>query len=412
MCKAMRSQKEKMLSGELYDPLYPQLSAERRRDRILFKALDDTRDDQQDERAPLIRELIPDAGEGVWIEINHRSRCVMISRRFYPAAWFLPMAAALYAFCILSLHSQAFALRPDLISGAVTFDFTVSVPFLYWWFMVRKARWPALSILPVLVLCLLIASLLLPAEHRQPLRLAQYLVVFAELAALAAVTAKAVGATRAYRSRVQAGGGDDDPVELLRFSLRQALPVERVADVVADELALLYYALFSWRRRVTPRADEVAFSYHRESGYGSLLLTFTFVAAMELVGAHFLVSAWWGHRAAWVLTGLSLYGLVWLLGFYQAVRLRPVTVGSDSLRVRVGLRWSVRVPFDQIEAVLQPAADQAHQRGGDYLRAVALGEPQFILRLREPLTAHGLYGTSRRVRSALPSMTRSDLRMC
>jgi hypothetical protein len=322
----------------------------------------------------------------------------MVTRRFHPAAWFLPLAAALYAFCILSLHSQALTLRPDLISGAVTFDFTVSVPTLYWWFMVRKARWPALSMLPALVLCLLIAWLLLPAEHRQPLRLAQYLVVFAELAAVAVVTAKAVGAARAYRSRAQAVGGDDDPVELLRFSLRQALPVERVADVVADELALLYYALFSWRR-VPPRADEVAFSYHRESGYGSLLLAFTFVAVLELVGAHFLVSAWWGRGAAWVLTGLSLYGLVWLLGFYQAVRLRPVTVGSDSLRVRVGLRWSVSVPFSQIEAVLQPAADQAHQKGADYLRAVVLGEPQFIIRLREPLTAHGLYGASRRVRA-------------
>ena len=45
-----------------------QLSGERRRARLLFKALNDTRDDQQDERARLIRELIPAAGQGVWIE--------------------------------------------------------------------------------------------------------------------------------------------------------------------------------------------------------------------------------------------------------------------------------------------------------------------------------------------------------
>ena len=57
-----------MLGGELYDPLDPQLSAERRRARLLTKALNDTRDDDQEERARLIRELIPAAGEGVWIE--------------------------------------------------------------------------------------------------------------------------------------------------------------------------------------------------------------------------------------------------------------------------------------------------------------------------------------------------------
>src|SRR5215218_4569536 len=57
-----------MLGGEPYDPLDPQLSAERRRARLLCKALNDTRDDQQEERACLIRELIPQSGQSVWIE--------------------------------------------------------------------------------------------------------------------------------------------------------------------------------------------------------------------------------------------------------------------------------------------------------------------------------------------------------
>lgn len=64
----MRTEKEKMLAGELYDPLDQQLCDERRRARLLFKALNDTRDDQTEERARLIKELIPSAGAGVWIE--------------------------------------------------------------------------------------------------------------------------------------------------------------------------------------------------------------------------------------------------------------------------------------------------------------------------------------------------------
>ncbi|HZW21397.1 sugar O-acetyltransferase [Noviherbaspirillum sp.] len=64
----MKTEKEKMLSGELYDPLDPQLCSERRRARLLTKALNDTRDDQAEERARLVKELIPSAGEGVWIE--------------------------------------------------------------------------------------------------------------------------------------------------------------------------------------------------------------------------------------------------------------------------------------------------------------------------------------------------------
>ena len=64
----MKSEKEKMLAGEPYRASDPQLAAERRRARLLFKALNDTRDDQTDERARLVRELIPHSGQGVWIE--------------------------------------------------------------------------------------------------------------------------------------------------------------------------------------------------------------------------------------------------------------------------------------------------------------------------------------------------------
>jgi maltose O-acetyltransferase len=64
----MRTEKDKMLAGDLYDPLDPQLVAERRRARLLAKALNDTRDDQQEERARLIRTLIPASGRDTWIE--------------------------------------------------------------------------------------------------------------------------------------------------------------------------------------------------------------------------------------------------------------------------------------------------------------------------------------------------------
>lgn len=64
----MQSEKEKMLGELLYDPRDAQLSTERRRARLLFKAFNDTRDDQQDERARLIKELIPASGKEIWIE--------------------------------------------------------------------------------------------------------------------------------------------------------------------------------------------------------------------------------------------------------------------------------------------------------------------------------------------------------
>jgi maltose O-acetyltransferase len=64
----MPSEKDKMLGGELYDPLDLVLSQARRRARDLVKALNDSRDDEQEKRLRLIRELFGAAGEGIWIE--------------------------------------------------------------------------------------------------------------------------------------------------------------------------------------------------------------------------------------------------------------------------------------------------------------------------------------------------------
>lgn len=62
------TEREKMLASELYDPRDPELQALRRRARVLSKTLNDSLDDEEDERARLLRELIPNAGPHLWVE--------------------------------------------------------------------------------------------------------------------------------------------------------------------------------------------------------------------------------------------------------------------------------------------------------------------------------------------------------
>lgn len=63
----MRSEKEKMLAGELYDSFDPQLVEERLRCRLLLKAINDSREDQTKERTELLNQLFG-AETDVWIQ--------------------------------------------------------------------------------------------------------------------------------------------------------------------------------------------------------------------------------------------------------------------------------------------------------------------------------------------------------
>ena len=64
----MKSEKEKMLRGELYDATDPQLTKERRKARLLFKQFNDTGDDETELRLQILKQLIGKAGDGLWIE--------------------------------------------------------------------------------------------------------------------------------------------------------------------------------------------------------------------------------------------------------------------------------------------------------------------------------------------------------
>ena len=62
------TEKQKMLSGELYDGFDPELLKARGRARRLLVLYNATAMEDKDRRAELIKELVGAAGEGVWIE--------------------------------------------------------------------------------------------------------------------------------------------------------------------------------------------------------------------------------------------------------------------------------------------------------------------------------------------------------
>src|SRR5437588_8734521 len=64
----MRTEKDKMLAGELYDPLDPELVRARERARDLCQDLNATREADQDARGRILRELFGAGGESVWMQ--------------------------------------------------------------------------------------------------------------------------------------------------------------------------------------------------------------------------------------------------------------------------------------------------------------------------------------------------------
>lgn len=300
--------------------------------------------------------------------------------------------AAVYAACVVAMGSMGAAERPDVFALAVTADLTLFVPVLFYLFVVRGRKLPLLSAVPVFLLSLAGAALVLPDGHEGALRVVGYLGIPAELLVLGFVGVHAVRAAAAVRRSGADGGGAGTFYDRVLAAARGAVGSNIGAEILSTEISLVYYAAAGWHHPAP--ADASAFSVHRRSGYATVAGVLVVVMAAETVGLHLLLSRW-SPVAAWVLTLTSLYGLVWILADYQAIRLRPVQLGAHSLDIRVGIRWSVRVPFRAVEGLYRVAQRPPDRKEAGYVRAVPSGDARYYVTLHEPVEVRGAYGIRR-----------------
>ncbi|HVG13599.1 MAG TPA: sugar O-acetyltransferase [Chitinophagaceae bacterium] len=64
----MKTEKEKMIAGEMYDPLDKQLVEDRTRARLHIKELNDTREDDSTEKRRILGILLPNAAADLWLQ--------------------------------------------------------------------------------------------------------------------------------------------------------------------------------------------------------------------------------------------------------------------------------------------------------------------------------------------------------
>jgi hypothetical protein len=119
-----------------------------------------------------------------------------------------------------------------------------------------------------------------------------------------------------------------------------------------------------------------------------LLYAIAVASLFEIVPVHLLLHRW-SPLAAWVATSLSLYAMIWLIGLARSITLQPVVVGPDSVDIRFGLLFRLRIPRDEIASIrgAEPGDTVVPRRS----------EPNVCLQLRRRMKAEGALGMTRQV---------------
>lgn len=252
---------------------------------------------------------------------------------------------------------------------------------------------PFITLLLIIILSLLLASLILPTAQQTYLAWAKHTIPFLELAVLAFIISKLRVVARNLRA---AKASEIYATDALAASLKQTLGNMPGLGFILTEFTLLYFAIGGWFKHFTPRdARHRAFSYHRKSGYGAILGVMFMVIITETVALHLLLQQW-SALAAWIFTALSLYSMLWLFGDYHALRLHPFVLDEKYLYLRLGLRWRADIPLENIVAV--HPFNEREKRDCDYLRLTVFGDARLVLSCKQPVIVRGLFGLKREVR--------------
>jgi hypothetical protein len=294
------------------------------------------------------------------------------------APWWIACAAALaavYVAVFAVVGSAMFARAPDRIALAATFDLTVTATLAVWWLGVRRGAVPWWFAVATLSWGVAIARAHVP---HAPLG-----ALVAVGAALEVVT---VGWLLVRIRRVIRGARaarDAGPIGALEAGFVAARIPSRVAAILASEIAAVGLALTGWFRR--PRAG---FSM-RSTDWLLYAGVFGFLIVVETAAAH-IALAMWKPVIAWISTISSVYALIWLVGDAQAIRLYPVAITGDTLRVTIGVRWRAAIRLADIASVTETTSVPAGAL------SLALVAPTVLVTLRAPVEVVGLLGRRRR----------------
>jgi hypothetical protein len=313
---------------------------------------------------------------------NERKIARMTTARANPYPLLLLGGGGLALLAAIVVRTQTFAAHPDLLAWAFTCDLTISLPLLWWLFAVRTGKAGAVTLIPLFVIGVGIAARIIPAAQHSFVDQLRYIAAPLDLVTIALVI------RRVARIRRIEGGGD--PVDRIERACAEIFGRGYAARAVAFEVSVFYYAFSGWRKRAPS-----GFTVHQRSGWASVIGVFVFLIGVESIGAHLVVQMW-SVKAAWIVTTLDLYGVLWLLGDYQALRLRPTRIDGDTLILSFGLRWHAAIPLSAIAAI-EPLQHEAEWKRKGVLKVAILDEPRLLIRFAPPQTVHGLAGISRTI---------------
>lgn len=307
---------------------------------------------------------------------------------------------------LIIVKSSFFGINPGALSVGITFDLVLTIPIYF--LLIRKKNIPKITVVPIFILGVVIASFLLPNENQfilYPVK--TWVLPIVEITVLIFVVYKVRTAVKSYKENKTL---TPDYYTALKSACLEILP-RQAALIFASEVALFYYAFFTWKKYL-PKTNE--FSYHKNSGTPAVLIAIIFIVLIETTVIHLLLLQW-SPIGAWILTIISLYSGVMIFSFLKSIKRRFILIADGKLYLRYGILNEATIDLKEINAI---ELTRKSIKMDSLTRKLSpfgdLESHNLIIRLKNEHTLEGYYGFTKKFKTVIfnvddPEELRSSL---
>jgi len=248
------------------------------------------------------------------------------------------------------LSAVAIALSPILeqypaIGIGITYDLALTAPLLYL-LLIWKRKISKVTVAPVFICGIVIASLVLPSENQGHLTLLKtYLLPLVEILVVGVVIFKTRKTIQKFKANKAA---NLDVYNVLRKTMINTVENKSLANFVTAELGTFYYALFVW---IPKKLKPNQYTYYKANGAIGLLIAVMFVVFAETAVIH-IIAVEKHPIIAWILSISSIYFAIQIFGQIKAMMHRPSEINGDMLTLKYGLFGDTTIPISAIEKVV------------------------------------------------------------
>jgi hypothetical protein len=299
---------------------------------------------------------------------------------------FILVSSAIFLTCLYIISTQQFQKVNSFFLFAVTFDITITFTLTYYFFIVRKYKITPLTIIPVYIASLILAHFIIPAGNQSYLFYFKELLVIPEIGVIVFLFFKIRVVVKEFKN---VSFITKDFIEQLYSGINKALKNNRISAIFTTELSVIYYAVTFWKRTKEVFPKQTFISVHKKTGYSVFWFVITLMTVVETFSLHIFIGKY-SKIAAWILTALSIYGVIFLIADFLAMIRRPLIITEDSIYLRCGMRWRVIIPFEKISSM--QSIKNFKDDSKEYLNISAVKQPNALLITTELIEVKGLYG--------------------